>query len=153
MGLILDTLKKLGIELPSAPKPVASYVAAVRSGNHVYTSGQLPMVDGKLKAEGIVGKDVTEETATECARICAVNALAAVNGVVELDKVTKVVKIVVFVASTPEFTMQPKVANGASEFLVSVFGDKGQHARSAVASPSLPLNTPVEVEMIVEVSD
>ena len=142
-----------GLEVPEVPKPVAAYVPAVRSGNHIYTSGQLPMRDGQLVKTGKVGGDVSVEEATDCARLCALNAMAAVKSLVgDLSRVVRVVKVVAFVASTPDFTGQPGVANGASELIGDVFGDAGQHARSAVGVPVLPLDAPVEVELIVEVS-
>jgi enamine deaminase RidA (YjgF/YER057c/UK114 family) len=133
---------------------VAAYVPAVRSGSYVYTSGQLPMASGALQATGKVGADVTAERAKELAQLCALNAIAAVKMVVgDLDKVVRVVKVVGFVASTPDFTGQPGVVNGASELLGAAFGDAGVHARSAVGVAVLPLDAPVEVEMIVEVAD
>ncbi|HET7173916.1 MAG TPA: RidA family protein [Nocardioidaceae bacterium] len=146
-------LAELGLALPPVPAPVAAYVPAVRTGSYVYTSGQLPSSDGQLIATGKVGGEVSPEVAKNCARQCALNALAAVKSVVgDLGRVTRVVKVVAFVASTPDFTGQPGVANGASELLGHVFGDAGQHARSAVASPVLPLDAPVEVELVVEVA-
>ncbi|HEX6516964.1 MAG TPA: RidA family protein [Nocardioidaceae bacterium] len=146
-------LADLGLTVPDVVKPVASYVPAVRSGNYVYTSGQVPMRDGQLLMAGKVGAEVTPEEATEAARQCALNALAAVRGEVgELSRVRRVVKVVVFVASAPDFTRQPQVANGASELLGKVFGDAGEHARSAVGVAVLPLDAPVEVEIQVEVS-
>lgn len=148
-----ERLADLGLTVPDVPAPVAAYVPAVQTGNYVYTSGQLPLRDGTLMAAGKVGADVDPDTAKECAQQCALNAIAAVKSVVgDLSRVTRVVKVVAFVSSDPSFTGQPQVANGASEFLGSVFGDAGAHARSAVASPVLPMDTPVEVEMIVEVS-
>jgi enamine deaminase RidA (YjgF/YER057c/UK114 family) len=148
-----ERLDELGLAVPDVAKPVAAYVPAVRTGDHVYTSGQLPMRDGKLMTTGKVGGDVSAEQAVECAQQCALNALAAVRSVIgELSAVTRVVKVVAFVASTPDFTGQPGIANGASELLGSVFGDAGQHARSAVGVPVLPLDAPVEVELIVEVA-
>ena len=148
-----DRLAELGLAVPEVAKPVAVYVPAVRSGDHVYTSGQLPMRDGELMLTGKVGGDVSTEQATECAQQCALNAIAAVKAEIEdLALVRRVVKVVVFVASTPDFTGQPGVANGVSELLGTVFGDAGVHARSAVGVSSLPLDAPVEVEMIVEVS-
>lgn len=147
-----ERLTALGLSLPSVAKPVAAYVPAVRSGSHVYTSGQLPMVDGKLAATGRVGAEIEPEAAKGLARICALNALAAIRSEVgDLSAITRVVKVVGFVASTPEFTGQPGVVNGASELLGEVFGDVGVHARSAVGVASLPLDAPVEVELIVEV--
>lgn len=148
-----ERLAELGLTVPPVPAPVAAYVPAVRSGSYVFTSGQLPMRDGALIATGKVGGTVDEDTARECAQQCALNAIAAVKSVVgDLSSVVRVVKVVAFVASTRKFTGQPGVANGASELLGKVFGDAGQHARSAVASPVLPLDAPVEVELVVEVA-
>jgi enamine deaminase RidA (YjgF/YER057c/UK114 family) len=144
-------LKELGIELPEVAKPLASYVPAVRSGNLVYTSGQLPMQAGKLAATGKLGDDVTPEQGKALARICTLNALAAVDSLVGVDAVTQVVKVVGFVASAPGFNGQPDVVNGASHLLAEVFGDHGGHARSAVGVAELPLDSPVEVELVVEV--
>ena len=137
--------------MPEVAKPVAAYVPAVRSGQHVFTAGQLPMRAGAADPTGKVGGAVTPEEAVECAQQCALNALAAIKAEVPLDQVRRVVKLVVFVASTPDFTGQPGVANGASELVGEVFGDAGRHARSAVGVAVLPLDAPVEVEMIVEV--
>ncbi|GFG54028.1 LysR family transcriptional regulator [Mycolicibacterium agri] len=146
-------LSELGIELPPVVKPVAAYVPAVRTGNLVYTSGQVPMVAGELPVAGLVGGGgVTPEQAKEMARVCALNALAAVDSLVGLDSVVRVVKVVGFVASAPGFHGQPGVVNGASELLGEVFGEAGAHARSAVGVAALPLNAPVEVELIVEVA-
>ncbi len=148
-----ERLAELGLSVPEVAKPVASYVPAVRSGNHVYTSGQLPMRDGELLMTGKVGAEVSPEQAVECARQCALNAIAAVRAEVgELSAVVRVVKVVAFVASGPDFTGQPGIANGASELLGDVFGDAGRHARSAVGVSALPLDAPVEIEIIVEVS-
>jgi enamine deaminase RidA (YjgF/YER057c/UK114 family) len=144
-------LKELGLELPSVVPPVAAYVPAVQTGNLVYTSGQLPMINGEMPATGLVGGPVDADTAKDLARTCALNALAAVDALVGLDRVTRVVKVVGFVASAPGFTGQPGVVNGASELLGDVFGDAGRHARSAVGVAALPLDAPVEVELIVEV--
>jgi enamine deaminase RidA (YjgF/YER057c/UK114 family) len=144
-------LKELAIELPEVAKPLASYVPAVRSGNLVYTSGQLPMQAGKLAATGKLGDDVTPEQGKALARICTLNALAAVDSLVGIDAVTQVVKVVGFVASAPGFNGQPGVVNGASHLLAEVFGDHGSHARSAVGVAELPLDSPVEVELVVEV--
>ncbi|QBX55153.1 RidA family protein [Nocardioides seonyuensis] len=145
-------LAELGIEIPQVVPPLAAYVPALRTGNLVFTAGQLPARDGEMIAIGKVGGGVTEEQGYECARQCALNALAAIKAEIgSLDDITRVVKAVVFVASTPDFTGQPKVANGASEFLAEVFGDAGKHARSAVGVTALPLDVPVEVELIVEV--
>jgi enamine deaminase RidA (YjgF/YER057c/UK114 family) len=145
-------LEELGLSVPDVATPVAAYVPAVRSGNHVFTAGQLPMRSGELLATGKVGGSVTPEQAVECARQCALNGLAAIRSQVPLDQVTRVVKLVVFVSSTPEFTGQPAIANGASDLVGEVFGDAGRHARSAVGVPVLPLDAPVEVEMVVEVA-
>jgi enamine deaminase RidA (YjgF/YER057c/UK114 family) len=147
-----ERLAELGLTIPDVAKPVAAYIPAVRSGHHVFTSGQLPMRDGSLITTGKVGGEVTPEEAIECARQCALNALAAVRAEIgDLGAVKRIVKVVAFVASTPDFTGQPGVANGASELFGEVFGERGQHARSAVGVPALPLDAPVEVEIIVEV--
>lgn len=146
-------MEELGLSVPEVAKPVAAYVPALRTGNHVYTSGQLPMRDGQLITTGKVGAEVSLDQAVVCAQQCALNALAAVQSVVgDLSRVVRVVKVVAFVASTPEFTGQPTVANGASELFGTVFGEAGEHARSAVGVPVLPLDAPVEVELVVEVS-
>ena len=148
-----ERLAELGLSVPEVAKPVAVYVPAVRSGNHVFTSGQLPMKAGELMITGKVGGDVSLEDAVACAQQCALNAIAAVKAQVgDLAAVTRVVKVVCFVASTPDFTGQPQVANGVSELLGQVFGDAGVHARSAVGVPVLPLDAPVEVEILVEVA-
>lgn len=147
-------LAELGIAIPEVVPPVAAYVPAVVTGRYVYTSGQLPMRDGAMIAEGLVGSDVDPESAKECARQSAINALAAAQSVIgSLERVTRVVKVVGFVASAPGFTGQPAVINGASELLLDVFGDAGRHARSAVGVAALPINAPVEVEMVLEVAD
>jgi enamine deaminase RidA (YjgF/YER057c/UK114 family) len=145
-------LGELGVVLPQVAAPLAAYVPAVRSGKLVYTSGQLPLEAGKLARTGKVGDEVSPEEAKAMARICALNALAAVNALVGIDAVRQVVKVVGFVASAPGFNGQPGVVNGASDLLGEVFGDKGVHARSAVGVSELPLDAPVEVELIVEVS-
>jgi enamine deaminase RidA (YjgF/YER057c/UK114 family) len=145
------TLTGLGLTLPSVAAPLAAYVPAVHSGNHVYVSGQLPLVDGKLLATGKVGAEVTPERANELARQCGLNALAAVDAAVGLDRVTRVVKVVGFVASAEGFTGQPGVINGVSELFGVIFGEAGRHARSAVGVAELPLGAPVEVEAIFEV--
>lgn len=147
-----ERVVELGLTLPAVAKPVATYVPAVRTGSYVYTSGQLPMVDGQLSETGKVGAEVTAERAKELAKICALNAIAAVKAEVgDLSAVTRVVKVVGYVASVPTFTGQPGVVNGASELLGYVFGDAGAHARSAVGVAVLPLDAPVEVEITVEV--
>lgn len=147
-------LAGLGLKLPEVAAPLASYVPAVRTGAYIYTSGQLPLVEGTLGVTGKVGAEVTPEEAKELARICALNALAAVKSVAgDLDRIVRVVKVVGFVASAPDFTGQPGVVNGASELLGEVLGDAGVHARSAVGVAVLPLDAPVEVEIQVEIAD
>ena len=148
----LARLAELGLTLPPVVPPVAAYVPAVRTGNLVYTSGQLPMVAGAMALTGKVGAEVSPEQAKDLARTCALNALAAIDALVGLDAVVRVVKVVGFVASVPGFTGQPGVVNGASELLGEVFGEAGRHARSAVGVVSLPLDAPVEVELVVEVA-
>lgn len=145
-----EKLRKMGIEIKEPPKPVAAYVPAVRYGSLVFTSGQVPLVDGKLAFTGRLGAELTLEEGYQAAKICAVNCLAAIKSVAgDLDKVEKVLKVTGFVASAPGFRDQPKVVNGASELLAEVFGAAGTHARSAVGVAELPLGAPVEVEMIV----
>ena len=152
MSKVEDALASMGLSVPDVAKPVAVYIPAVRSGNHVFTSGQLPMRFGELMVTGKVGGEVSEEEAVACAQQCALNAIAAVKAEIgDLDLVKRIVKVVAFVASTPDFTGQPLVANGASELFGKVFGDAGVHARSAVGVPVLPLDSPVEVELIVEI--
>jgi len=147
-----ERLEAMGLAVPEVAKPVAAYVPAVRTGSYVFTSGQLPMREGRLITTGKVGGEVTAEEAVECARQCALNALAAVRAEIgDLSQVKRIVKVVAFVASTPDFTGQPGVANGASELFGEVFGEAGRHARSAVGVPVLPLDAPVEVELLVEV--
>ncbi|CAB4629313.1 unannotated protein [freshwater metagenome] len=153
MSSVEQKIIELGLVLPETAKPLAAYIPAVQSGNLVFTSGQLPMHEGKLTMTGKVGAEVSAEQAKALAEICALNALAAVKMLIgDLEKIKRVVKVVGFVASAPDFTGQPGVVNGASEFLGSVFGDKGIHARSAVGVAVLPLDAPVEVELIVEIS-
>ncbi|MCX5411693.1 RidA family protein [Streptomyces sp. NBC_00059] len=153
-GAVEAKLAELGLALPDVVPPLASYQPAVRSGVYVYTSGQLPMVDGKLAVTGKVGAEVTPDEARELAKTCALNALAAVKSVAgDLDRIARVVKVVGFVASASDFTGQPGVINGASELLGAVLGDKGVHARSAVGVAVLPLDAPVEVEVQVELVD
>lgn len=147
-----ERLAELGLSVPEVAKPVAAYVPAVRSGNHVFTSGQLPMRSGELMLTGKVGAEVSAEDAVLCAQQCGLNAIAAVKAEIgDLAQVKRVVKVVCFVASSPDFTGQPQVANGVSELLGSVFGEAGVHARSAVGVSVLPLDAPVEVEITVEV--
>jgi enamine deaminase RidA (YjgF/YER057c/UK114 family) len=152
MSQIEQKIIDLGFLLPETAKPLAAYIPAVQSGNLVFTSGQLPMIDGSLLETGKVGGSVSPERAKELATVCALNALAAVKTVIgDLDKIKRIVKVVGFVSSTPDFSGQPAVVNGASEFLGEVFVDKGIHARSAVGVAVLPLDAPVEIELIVEV--
>jgi enamine deaminase RidA (YjgF/YER057c/UK114 family) len=154
MSAVETRLAELGLTVPDVVPPVAAYVPAVRTGNYVYTSGQLPMVGGVMPATGKVGGEVTPEQGKELAQACALNAIAAVKSLIgDLDKVVRVVKVVGFVASVPEFTGQPGVVNGASELLGTAFGEAGVHARSAVGVVALPLDAPVEVEIVVEVAD
>lgn len=145
-------LTELGIELPDVVAPLAAYVPAVRTGNLVYTAGQLPIQAGELQATGKVGAEVSPEQGHELARICGLNALAAVHALVGVDSVVKIVKVVGFVASAPGFNGQPGVINGASELFGEIFGEAGAHARSAVGVSELPRNAPVEVEITVEVA-
>jgi enamine deaminase RidA (YjgF/YER057c/UK114 family) len=148
-----ERLAELGLTLPPVAPPVAAYVPAVRTGSYAYTSGQLPLVDGKLQGTGKVGDGVTVEEAAALARIAALNAIAAAASVAGgLAAITRIVKVTCFVASAPSFTGQSQVANGASELLIDVFGDAGKHSRSAVGMAVLPLDSPVEVELIAEVS-
>ncbi|RKN43088.1 RidA family protein [Streptomyces hoynatensis] len=154
MSAVEERLGALGLTLPPVVPPVAAYVPALRTGPYVYTSGQVPLVDGKPAATGKVGAEVTAERAKELAGICALNALAAVKSVAgDLDRVARVVKVVGYVASAPDFTGQPQVVNGASELLGALFGERGEHARSAVGVAVLPLDVPVEVEIQVELAD
>ncbi|WGX96253.1 RidA family protein [Nocardioides sp. L-11A] len=146
-----ERLAELGLTVPEVVPPVAAYIPAIRSGERVYTSGQLPMRDGALMATGKVGGTVSAEDAYACARQCALNAIAAIRSIAGDLSQVRIVKVVAFVASTPDFTGQPGVANGASEFFAEVFGDAGVHARSAVGVPVLPLDAPVEVEVIAEI--
>jgi enamine deaminase RidA (YjgF/YER057c/UK114 family) len=149
-----ERLAALGLVLPQVTPPLAAYVPAVRTGNHVYTAGQLPVVEGQLVATGKVGADVGASEASALARICALNALAAAAGAAGgLAKIRRIVKVTGFVASAPDFTAQAQVVNGASELLLEVFGEAGRHARSAVGMAVLPLDAPVEVELIAEVAD
>ena len=148
---IKEKLSSLGLTLPTAAAPVAAYVPAVKSGNLVFTAGQLPVVDGKLVLTGKVGSDVTPEDAKKMAEICALNALAAISLVADIDQIEKIVRVGGFVNGVPGFVAIPAVVNGASELLIKLFGDvNGKHARTAVGVAELPLNAPVEIEMVVQ---
>jgi len=152
MGNIENKLEQMGLILPEAPKPVAAYISAKQSGKLVFTAGQLPMVDGELISKGLLGQDIEIEQANNAARICTLNALAAIKGVIgDLDRIKQIVRVVGYVASVPTFTQQPAVVNGASELLLEIFGEAGKHARSAVGITVLPLNASVEIELTVEV--
>lgn len=151
MSRVYARLAELGIDLPAVATPVAAYVPAVRTGNLVFTAGQLPFIAGQLPAQGKVGAEVTSQEATQYARVAVLNALAALAAELgSLDQVVRIVKLTGFVASAPQFTGQPAVINGASELLGEIFGDVGAHARSAVGVAVLPLDAPVEIELIVE---
>ena len=152
MSRIELKLKELGMLLPEPAKPVAAYIPAKQTGKLVFTAGQLPMVQGELISKGLLGQDVEIEEANKAARICTLNALAAIKGVVgDLDRIKHIVRVVGYVASVPTFTQQPAVVNGASELLLEIFGESGKHARSAVGMAVLPLNASVEIELTVEV--
>jgi enamine deaminase RidA (YjgF/YER057c/UK114 family) len=153
MTTVSERLAELQITLPAVAAPVAAYVPAIRTGNQVWTSGQLPFVDGQLPATGKVGAEVTAEQAEDLARTAVLNALAAVDALVGIDKVARVLKIVGFVASAEGFTGQPAVVNGASNQIGEIFGEAGAHARSAVGVAELPLGAPVEIELVVEIAD
>jgi len=149
-----ERIKELGIEIPEAPKPLAAYVPAVKSGNLIFTAGQLPLVNGELKYSGAVGKDIGEEDAKKAAEVCALNCLGTVKGIISsLDKIEQIIKLTVFVNSAEGYQNQPVVANGASEIISEIFGNNGLHARSAVGVNCLPRNASVEVEMIIRVLD
>jgi len=145
-------LAELGLALPVAAKPIAAYVPAIRTGNIVFTAGQLPMVDGALAKTGKVGGEISIEEAKKLAEVCALNALAAVETVVDVNKIVRVVRVVGYVNGVAGFTQQPAVINGASELLLHIWGEAGKHARSALGVAELPLNAPVEVELTVEVA-
>ena len=145
-------LRDLNLSLPDAPKPVAAYIPAKQTGKLVFTAGQLPMVNGELISKGLLGQDVEIDEANKAARICTLNALAAIKGVIgDLDRIKQIVRVVGYVASVPTFTQQPAVVNGASELLLEIFGENGKHARSAVGMAVLPLNASVEIELTVEI--
>jgi len=153
MGQIDKRLSELGITLPVPAKPVANYVGWVKTGNLVFTAGQVPLKDGKIEYQGKLGKDYTVEQGAAAARICAINVVAQLKDAVggDLDRIKRIVKVVGFVNGVPDFADHPKVVNGASDLLVEIFGDKGRHARSAVGSGSLPVNVAVEVEAVAEI--
>ena len=151
--MIEEKIKKMGITIPEAAKPLAAYIPALQVGNLVMTSGQVPIAGGVIEFQGKVGKDLSEEEGKNAAKLCALNCLSAIKSLIgNLDKVKRVLKLTVFVNSAEGFTAQPKIANGASEFIVEVFGEAGEHVRSAVGVSELPLNSAVEIEMIVEVN-
>ena len=152
MGKVESRINELKLALPGAPKPVAAYIPAKQTGKLVFTAGQLPMVNGELVSKGLLGQDVEIDEANKAARICTLNALAAIKGVIgDLDRIKEIVRVVGYVASVPTFTQQPAVVNGASELLLEIFGENGKHARSAVGMAVLPLNASVEIELTVEV--
>jgi enamine deaminase RidA (YjgF/YER057c/UK114 family) len=152
MSNIEDKIRDMGLRLPTIPKPVAAYVPAIKIGDLVFTAGQIPTVEGELVYKGCVGEDLSLDDGYAAARICCLNALSAVKGVIDsLDKIEKIVKLTVFVNSASDFTQQPAVANGASDLVVKIFGEAGKHARSAVGTNTLPLGAAVEVEMIVKI--
>jgi enamine deaminase RidA (YjgF/YER057c/UK114 family) len=152
MGKVESRINELKIVLPEAPKPVAAYIPAKQTGKLVFTAGQLPMVNGELISKGLLGQDVEIDEANKAARICTLNALAAIKGVIgDLDRIKQIVRVVGYVASVPTFSQQPAVVNGASELLLEIFGENGKHARSAVGMAVLPFNASVEIELTVEV--
>lgn len=154
MITVTQRLKELGYTLPPVAKPLAAYVPAMRVGNQVWTSGQLPLVDGQVTTPGKLGGTVSLQQGVEAARVCVLNALAAAGSAAGgVDNISRIVKATIFVASEPTFTAQPKVGNGASELLAMVFGAEGQHVRSAVGVAVLPMDAPVEVELVVEVTE
>lgn len=152
MSEIENRIKNLGLVLPEVPAPLAAYIPARKTGHVIFTAGQLPLLKGELICKGLLGQDVDVEQAYQAARICTLNALAAIKGVIEdLDQIVQVVRVVGYVASTSTFTQQPAIVNGASELLLEIFGEVGKHARSAVGVASLPINASVEIELTVEV--
>ena len=152
MSRVEDRIKSLGLVLPEVPAPLAAYIPAKKTGQVIFTAGQLPLLKGELICKGLLGQDVDIEQAYQAARICTLNALAAIKGVVkDLDQLVQVVRVVGYVASTSTFTQQPAIVNGASELLLEIFGEVGKHARSALGVASLPLNASVEIELTVEV--
>ena len=152
MSKITDKLIELQLTIPELQKPVAAYIPAKKTGNLIFTAGQLPFVNGELVSLGLLGQDVEIDEANKAARICTLNALAAIKGVIgDLDRIKQIVRVVGYVASVPTFTQQPAVVNGASELLLEIFGENGKHARSAVGMAVLPLNASVEIELTVEI--
>ena len=149
---VRDNLRDLGLEVPVAAKPVAAYVPAIRTGNLIFTAGQLPLVNGQMVATGKVGQEVDVEQAKKLAEVCALNCLAAVETIVPIERIFRIVRVVGYVNGTAGFTNQPAVINGASELFLNLWGDSGKHARSAVGVAELPLNAPVEVELTVEIT-
>lgn len=149
---IRDNLRDLGLEVPVAAKPVAAYVPAIRTGNLIFTAGQLPLVNGQMVATGKVGQEVDVEQAKKLAEVCALNCLAAVETIVPIERIFRIVRVVGYVNGTAGFTNQPAVINGASELFLNLWGDSGKHARSAVGVAELPLNAPVEIELTVEIT-
>ena len=149
---VRDSLRDLGLEVPVAAKPVAAYVPAIRTGNLIFTAGQLPLVNGQMVATGKVGQEVDVEQAKKLAEVCALNCLAAVETIVPIERIFRIVRVVGYVNGTAGFTNQPAVINGASELFLNLWGDSGKHARSAVGVAELPLNAPVEVELTVEIT-
>ena len=150
--MVEEKMKELGFTLPETVKPLAAYIPAIRTGDYVYTSGQVPFANGELKYGGKIGFDLSLEEGQKAAELCTLNALSAIKGVTgDLDKIEQIVKVTVFVNSADGFTDQPKIANGASEFLGKIFGEAGKHTRSAVGVNELPVNSAVEIEMIVKV--
>jgi len=150
---VRERLKELGLSVPLTAKPVAAYLPASRTGNLIFTAGQLPMRDGSLVKEGKVGHEVTVEEAKDLAQLCALNCLAAVETITPIEKITRIIRVVGYVNGVSGFTSQPAVMNGASELFVALWGEAGKHARSAVGVAELPLNSPIEVELTVEVAD
>lgn len=150
--MIEEKIRQLGYNIPPAPKPLAAYIPALQTGNLIFTSGQVPLAEGKILFAGKIGKDLSEDEGRKAAELCLLNCLSAVKDIIEnLDRIKRIVKLTVFVNSSVGFTAQPKVANGASELLEKIFGEKGKHVRSAVGVSELPLNSAVEIEMTVEV--
>lgn len=149
---VRDNLRDLGLEVPVAAKPVAAYVPAIRTGNLIFTAGQLPLVNGQMVATGKVGQEVDVEQAKKLAEVCALNCLAAVETIVPIERIFRIVRVVGYVNGTAGFTNQPAVINGASELFLNLWGDSGKHARSAVGVAELPLNAPVEIELTVEIT-